>query len=30
MVRFNFPNEPVVEWGVNSIPRGSIISLIKE
>ena len=30
VVKFNFPNRPVVEWkGVNSIPRVCIISCIK-
>ena len=31
MVRFNFPNEPVVEWkGGYSISRGRIIYFLKE
>ena len=30
VVKFNFPNKPVLEWkGVKSIPRGSIISYLK-
>ena len=30
VVRFNLPNEPVVDWkGKNSIPRGRIISYLK-